>query len=69
MGCVLDESGRDGTECWKVANEKKDANVIRCLVNARSLQLECVKVLYEALLTPVILYSSKTVVWRIEGEI
>ena len=36
------------------------------LVNARSLQLECAKVLYEVLLMPVLLYSSETMVKKRE---
>ena len=41
-GCVLDESGTDGAECRrKVASGRKVAGVIRSLVNARVLELEC----------------------------
>ena len=36
LGCVLDESGADGTECCR-----KVASAIRSLVNARDLQLQC----------------------------
>ena len=42
LGCVLDESGTDGTECSrKVASERRVLGAIRSLVNARDLQLEC----------------------------
>ena len=42
LGCVLDESGTDGAECnMKVARGRRVASVIRSLVNARDLQLEC----------------------------
>ena len=42
LGCVLDESGTDGAGCSrKVASERRVAGVIRSLVNARDLQLEC----------------------------
>ena len=34
------------------------------LVNARSLQLECTRVLDESLLVPVLKYGSETMVWR-----
>ena len=33
-------------------------------VNARSLQLECARVLHESLLVPVLTYGSETVIWR-----
>ena len=42
LGCVLDEPGKDGAECSrKVASGRRFAGVIRSLVNARELQLEC----------------------------
>ena len=41
MGCALDESGIDGTECSrKVASGRKVAGTIRSLVSARDLELE-----------------------------
>ena len=56
----MDESGTDEEECSrKVASEKKVAGAIRSLVNARSLQLECVKVLHEYLLVPLFTYGSE----------
>ena len=50
---VLDESGTYGTEC-----SRKVAGTIRCLVNARDLQLHCARILYETLLVPVLIYDS-----------
>ena len=42
LGCALDESGTDGTECSrKVASGRMVAGAIRSLVNARDLQPEC----------------------------
>ena len=42
LGCVLDESGKDGAECnRKMASRRKVAGAIRYLVNAMDLQLEC----------------------------
>ena len=39
---VLDESGTDGEDCSrKVVSRRRVAGVIRSLVNARDLQLEC----------------------------
>ena len=40
------------------------AGTIRSLVNARSLQLECARVLYESLLVNVFTYGSETMLWR-----
>ena len=61
LGCVLDKSGTDGTECnKKVANERSVAGPIRSLVNARDLQLQCARVLHETLLVPVLMYGSET---------
>ena len=34
------------------------------LVNARSLQLECARVLHESLLVPALTYGIKTMIWR-----
>ena len=48
----------------KVAIGRRVVGVIRSLVDARSLQLECAKVLHESLLAPVLTYSSETMVWR-----
>ena len=46
LGCVLDVSGTDGTECSrKLANGRRFAGAIRSLFNARDLQLECARVL------------------------
>ena len=35
----------------------------RSLVNVRSLQLECVSVLHESLLVPVLMYGSETMIY------
>ena len=56
LGCALDESGTDKTECS------------RSLVNSRDLQLECARVLQEILLVPVLIYDRDHVTER-EGEI
>ena len=46
LGCVLDESGTDGAECSrKVAIGRKVTDALRSLVNYRSLQLECARVI------------------------
>ena len=37
---------------------------IRSLVNGRSLQVECARVLYESLLVPVLTYGRETMIWR-----
>ena len=43
---------------------KSVTGVIRSLVDARSLQLECVRVMHESLLMPVLTYSSETMIWK-----
>ena len=48
FGCVFGKLYTDEAECSrKVANGRRVAGAIRSLVNARGLQLECVKVLHE----------------------
>ena len=62
---VLDESGTDEVVFWrKVVSGRKVAGTIRSLVNARGLQLECASVLYDALLMPVLIYCSDTMIWK-----
>ena len=57
----MNESGTDSAESiGKVLSGRRVADVIRSLVNARGLQLECSRVLNEALLVPVPIYGSKT---------
>ena len=59
----LDESGTDGADCSrKVASGRRFAGAIRLLINARSLQLECARVLHESLLVPVLTYGSETMI-------
>ena len=48
----MDKSGTDEAEY-----SRKVANFIRSLINARSLRLECARVLHESLLVPVLLYG------------
>ena len=48
----------------KVASGRKVAGAIRSLVNARSLQLVCARVLHEPLLVPVLIYGSETMIWK-----
>ena len=45
-------------------NEIQIAIAIRSLVNARSLQLECARILHEVLLMFVLLYGNETMIWR-----
>ena len=54
-----------GVECSrKVASGRRVAGAIRFLVNARVLQIECARVLYETLLAPVLTYGSETMLWK-----
>ena len=65
LGCVLDELGTDEAKCSrKVASGRRVAGDIRFLVNARSLQLKCARVLHESLLVPVLSYGSDTMIRR-----
>ena len=41
-------------------SRRKVAGVIRSFANARSLQLDCARVLHEILPVPVLIYSSET---------
>ena len=47
-----------------VKNGRKLAGAIRSLISGRGLQLECARVLDEALLMPVLMYGSKTMIWK-----
>ena len=63
LGCVLDESGTHDVEYSRtVVCGKSVADIIRSLVKARSLQLECAEVLHESLLVPVFAYGSETMI-------
>ena len=56
-------------ECsWEVASGRKVAGAIKSLVNARSLQFECARVLHESLLVPVLSYGSKKKIWKEEEK-
>ena len=48
----------------KVASERRVAGAIRFLVNGMDLKLECVRVLHETLLIPVLMYGSETMLWK-----
>ena len=51
----MDDLGRDETECRrKEVSGSRVAGAMRSLVNARSLQHECARVLHESLLVPVV---------------
>ena len=54
LGSVLDKSCTDEAECSKMASGRRVAGAIRCLVNARSFQLECARFWHELLLVPVL---------------
>ena len=61
--CVLDESGTDKAEYHrKVVSGRMVASAIKSLVNARSLQLDCARVLHESLLVPFLTYGNKTMI-------
>ena len=61
----MDESGADEAKVSKkVASGRRVAVVIRSLVNLKSLQLECVRVLHESFLVFVIMYDLETMIWK-----
>ena len=63
QGYILGVSSTDEAEC-----SRKVAGAIRSLVNARSLHLECCRVLHETLLVSVLTYGSEKERSRIRGE-
>ena len=66
LGCALDELGKESAKCYrKMVGGKKAAGIVNSPVNDKSLHLfECERVLYEALLMPVLLHGNKTMVRR-----
>ena len=61
----MEESCTDEAECSRnVVSGRRVAGAIRHLVNARSLQLQCARVMHESLLVPVLTYGSETMMWR-----
>ena len=65
LRCVLVISGTDEAEgSRKVASGRRIAGAIRFVINARSLKLECVRILYESLLVPILTYGRETKIWR-----
>ena len=64
LGYMLDEKGTDDAECSRIVmSGKKVAGAIRALVNERGLSLDCVRILHESMLLPVLLYGSECMVW------
>ena len=47
-----------------MASGRRVEGAIRSLVNVRGLQLECARVLQETLLIPLLMYDSKTIIWK-----
>ena len=70
LRCVLDESGTDEAECGrKVASGRRVTGAMRFLVNARYLQLDCVRILHDPLLVPILMYGSETLLWKERSRI
>ena len=64
---VLEELGTDDADCHKkVVVWRRVATSTRSLVNARGLQLECARVLHEALFVPVLMYGSETIIRAVQ---
>ena len=47
-----------------MASWRRVAGVIRSLVYAMDLQLECARVLNKTLLMPILMYGNKTMLWK-----
>ena len=63
----MDESGTNEAECSrKVVSGRRVVGAIKSLLNARSPQFECARILHESLLVPVLMYGSETMIWREE---
>ena len=61
----MDESGKDEAACSRNgASGKRVAGATRSLVKARDLQLDCVTVLHETLLVPVLIYGNETMLGK-----
>ena len=50
--------------CRKVASGRRVSGAIRSLVNARSLQLECVRVLHQSLVVAALTFGIETMVLK-----
>ena len=59
----------DAEFCRKVVSGRKVACSISFLVNIRELQLECARVLQEALVMPVLVYGNQTMIWKERSRI
>ena len=67
--CVLGKSGTELTKCsWNIVSGKRVTGATRSLVNANDMQLKCARVLHETLLLLLLMYGSKTMLWK-EKEI
>ena len=65
LGYVMNEKGTDDAECnRKVSNGRKMAGAIKTLVNAKGLDIECTRVLHEAMLVQALMYGSEVMVWE-----
>ena len=61
----LDELDTGEAACSrKVVSGRRVAGAIRYLVNARSLTLECARILHELLLVPFLTYGIETMIWK-----
>ena len=49
----------DEEEC-----NRKVADAIRSLINARDLQIKCARVFHETMLVPVLTYGDETMLWK-----
>ena len=68
LRCVLDtDIGTAGAKYYrKVVSKRKVVGAIRFLVNTWGLQLECARVLHEAMLMHVPFYGSETMAWKVK---
>ena len=50
--------------CMKVASGRRVAGAISSLVNTKSLQLECARIMHESLFMTVLMYGNETTIWK-----
>ena len=65
MGYVLDKSCTDDALSYEGCEWEEGAVDIRSLVNVRGLQLQCARFLNEALVVPVLMYNSDTMICKV----
>ena len=61
LACIRVKQGE--SECFKI---DKVLGAIMSLVNARSIKLQCARLLHEVVLMPILLYDIETIIWKVD---